>query len=620
MFLPMSRYPLLFFLLFSFAASSQEKREIDSLEKLLPSSKQDTNLARILFTLCNNYHDLDPSKALIYGRQGLELSTQLGYKKGMSACNNNLGMTYEVLGDLPRALEYYLLSLKIKEEMKDKKGMAGSLNNIGIVCHRQLDNDNALKYYKQALEINHSIGNKKWEAINYYNIGVVYKEREEYSKALEAQNAALKLRQEINDQKGIANSLLALGNIYGDRGNTPLSIEYYLRSIRINAELKNRSGVAYCYLNIGNRLIHDGRYNDALDYEEKALAIGLETSDLKLQQKSYYNLAVIYDNLSASATGPLKKALEYYKLYMQRNDTLLNKEKIMQMSEMSVKYETEKKESEIKLLNIENEKKELEMEREKAEQASQRIFFISLFVILITLTIGILLIVRSRRVNEKIKMNAELKELEHQALRLQMNPHFIFNSLSSINNFIGKSETAEAKKFLTKFAKLMRLILENSREEFIPIQEEIDSLSYYIELEQLRFGNKFSFEILVDPSIDAENTLIPPMLIQPHVENAILHGLAAKDGPGRICIRFKPADELIVCEVEDDGIGRKRSAELNEKSGLQHHSMAMKITQERLSILFPGKRKHDIIVEDLVDKSGDPLGTKLSFTLVYRRN
>ena len=216
------------------------------------------------------------------------------------------------------------------------------------------------------------------------------------------------------------------------------------------------------------------------------------------------------------------------------------------------------------------------------------------------------------------RMEAELKELEHQALRLQMNPHFIFNSLASISNFIGKNDAAEAKRYLTKFAKLMRLILENSREEFIPLTEEIDSLTYYMELEQLRFRDKFSFEINTDPSIDREHLFIPPMLIQPHIENAILHGMAPKETKGMILISFERTEGLLRCVVEDNGVGRKRAAEIKARTKTQHTSLAMKIIFERLSILFPGKNKINIITEDLEDENKNAIGTRVLFNLPCR--
>jgi LytS/YehU family sensor histidine kinase len=168
-----------------------------------------------------------------------------------------------------------------------------------------------------------------------------------------------------------------------------------------------------------------------------------------------------------------------------------------------------------------------------------------------------------------------------KALRAQMNPHFIFNSLNSIADYIDKNETATAADFTTKFAKLMRMVLENSEQSEIPLADDLKALELYMDLERFRLKNKFDYQIKSDKTIDMDNTLIPPLILQPFVENSIWHGIAKKEGKGNIVVYIKQENGMINCIVEDDGCGMKELKTItNEKK-----SLGMKITKARIDIL-----------------------------------
>ena len=217
--------------------------------------------------------------------------------------------------------------------------------------------------------------------------------------------------------------------------------------------------------------------------------------------------------------------------------------------------------------------------------------------------------------NRQIRLENELMNLERKALRLQMNPHFIFNSLDAIGSFIFRNDPRQATTYLSRFARLMRLILESSKRPLVPVHYEVETLNNYLSLEQLRFNHKFDFEIEVDPAI-RDDMGIPPMLIQPQVENAILHGIGPKDDSGVIRVNFLLQDQRIHCEVTDNGIGRKKAGELKEKSGRSHRSMALQITRERLAAMeAAGYNEAHFKIEDLKDQNGAPQGTKTIFDL-----
>ena len=219
-----------------------------------------------------------------------------------------------------------------------------------------------------------------------------------------------------------------------------------------------------------------------------------------------------------------------------------------------------------------------------------------------------------RKESEKLSREIQLANNELKALRAQMDPHFIFNSLSSIQSFIMSKDEESALRYLSKFAKLMRMILSNSEKSSVTVREEIDSLKLYLELESLRFDNKFEYEISIDSKVETDFQKIPSMLIQPYVENAIIHGLVPKNsGKGKIQIEIMQTDAYITCTITDNGIGRKKSAELRTKTSEPlHESMGMKITSERLEVLNRmSKSNLSVNIIDMEDENHNSLGTKV---------
>lgn len=237
--------------------------------------------------------------------------------------------------------------------------------------------------------------------------------------------------------------------------------------------------------------------------------------------------------------------------------------------------------------------------------------FATVFVLFLAglVLLGVRIRIRQVEVNERNKVRLANNELK--ALRSQMNPHFIFNALNSIQHFIMNSDESGASKYLNKFAKLIRSILNNTEKSTVTLQEEVDSLKLYLELEVLRFENKFDYEIKVDAGTDLAFYEVPTLLIQPYVENAIIHGLIPKKTKGRLDINIKVEEKFIVCTIDDDGIGRKRSMEMKEKSMKKgHQSFGMKITRDRLELLNSVHNSSlSVNITDKEDEYKNPLGT-----------
>jgi ligand-binding sensor domain-containing protein len=247
----------------------------------------------------------------------------------------------------------------------------------------------------------------------------------------------------------------------------------------------------------------------------------------------------------------------------------------------------------------------------------QRWWFIVLMVVLLAMIIHATYWLRLRQIREKEKMKAEynqkIAEIEMKALRAQMNPHFIFNCLNSINRYIVKSDHTTASLYLTRFSKLIRLILDNSNSKNVLLSNEMEALRIYIEMESLRFNNKFTYNITLDKDVYPDCIEVPPLIIQPYVENAIWHGLLHKETSGHLDIHVSMlADNMLQCVIEDDGVGRDKAREYKSKSATNKKSLGMKLTEDRISIL----NKHaslnaSITIVDLEAGNGEAAGTKV---------
>jgi LytS/YehU family sensor histidine kinase len=220
----------------------------------------------------------------------------------------------------------------------------------------------------------------------------------------------------------------------------------------------------------------------------------------------------------------------------------------------------------------------------------------------------------------KAELQQQATELEMQALRAQMNPHFIFNSLNSINRFILQNNKEMASAYLTKFSRLVRLILQNSQAALIPLESELESLELYLELEAVRFDHQFDYKINIEPDLDISVIKVPPLIIQPYAENAIWHGLMHKEEKGYLEIDLFLQGNTLCCKITDDGIGRQKAKELKSKSAETHKSMGMRITADRIAILQHGKQVGShLIINDLVLPDGTAAATEvvLKIPLIY---
>jgi tetratricopeptide (TPR) repeat protein len=506
--------------------------------------------------------------------------------------------------------------------------MGKAFNDIGIVYQSQGRDDKALENFNRALGISESVGDKKTTTQAYNNIGNLYS-RQGFSAtdkmvkkiklklALDNFNRGLQLTQKIADKSGEAHAYMMIGNVYYNLGiiadTEKEAVSYYQKdltfqqkSLQIKETIGDRRGIGDAYFSIGILYYMMDEFEKSESYLQKTLEIYREIGYKAGIKEIYGNLCLLFED-----QRDYKKALAYHKLFSALKDSLFNEQSNNRMVEMAAKYQSEKKEQEIGLLTKDGLLKQSELQNERQ---LRYLILSGIFFLLITGTLFFALNNR-RRVREKLEVEKELIELEKKALSLQMNPHFIFNTLSSITSFITSNDQKAAVEYLAKFARLIRLTLEYSELALVPVNVEIEILGSYLALEQLRFEHKFGFEIHTSEEIE-DDMAIPNMLVQPYIENAILHGLGAKEGKGRLEVDFSILNGQIHCTVTDDGIGIEKAKEIKSQSPAAYKSMAMEITRKRLEAYnktnMPELR---ISVNNLVSREGHVVGTKVEFII-----
>ncbi len=527
------------------------------------------------------------------------------------------GTMYDELGEYKQSLAAYRRSLAIFTDAKYEFGMAFNFNAMAII-HRKLKNyDESIKYYQSAIKINEENQYDSELAMNYENLANVYGETDQFDTALFYYQKALDIDNRNGKKFGIASTLENMGTLYLKMDQPEKALNYQFQSLKIRKELPQRNKIAVSLNKIGQTYVALNQLNLAENYLNESLKITEELRSRPETLKNYQSLAELFEK---------KKdyywANEYQKKYTLLNDSILNEEKLKQINQLETFYKTAEKDQQIELLSKENELKELKAQK----QASIRNYLIGLVGILIMMAALIYYFQRNKLKSQKIiaTKNEELKsiefkrkasDLEIKALRSQMNPHFIFNCMNSINNMILKEENEDASRYLNKFSKLIRLTLENSEKSSVTLNDELSMVEAYIQLETIRFKDKIQYQILVDESIDQEEILIPSMVLQPFIENAIWHGLMHKDEPGSIKVDILEEDDQLKCTIEDNGVGREMALKLIEKSPAKTQSMGIKITEERLKLISRQKIKEWVQIIDLKDEFDKAIGTRVNISI-----
>ncbi|MBU0486567.1 MAG: tetratricopeptide repeat protein [Bacteroidetes bacterium] len=557
--------------------------------------------ARTSYDTADNYYaNGDFDNALQYFHQSLDCYQKLSDSIQIGELLNRIAIIQREQGNYAEALEKFQSALDIQESMGNEEGVAQTSNSIGILYMAWNDYPKALSYFHQALKIFSGTGNEVKRADVLNNIGLVYRYTEKYDSALVCFGHSLQIRQKEGDEIKIATSLHNMGVVFNAIAEYEKALDYFNQAMEIREKLNARHEIAVSLNAIGNTYMNLQQYSDADTCFVAGLSIALSLKLTKMIITVYENMVLNY-----AAMEDHENFRKHFDLYIGFYDSVFNAEKHRQLLDLQTKYETEKSAQKISALEQQNIIHELEIR-------NNRLILVILFVFLVVVGVSGFLLYRISNMRSQQKV---LSAREH-TLRLQMNPHFIFNSLVAIQSYIYEKDAVKASSYLSGFAKLIRLILDNSREEYISLDQEIKTLNYYLEIQELRFENKFEYSVHIDPELDTTNIAIPPMLAQPFIENALEHGLFHKNNKGIIDINFSRENHILVLSIEDNGIGRKNAAKIGKEGSSDHESLATKITKER----FAGMKKkvwQNISFEiiDLEDEKLNPIGTKVVFKL-----
>lgn len=341
------------------------------------------------------------------------------------------------------------------------------------------------------------------------------------------------------------------------------------------------------------------RWAPAADTLLHALSVVKETG------QEVYIVLVLQELAAVNAQlKNFREAYHYQQEYIEHKDSLTSSETKSRLADFEAMNKTQQKEQHIALLQKDNDIKNLQLKNSRQSNA----LYLGGFLFLLAAT-GTFFYQRNRRL--KIHAQKTKAELQMQVLRSQMNPHFIFNSLNGIENFILKNEKRQASEYLNKFATLIRIILSNSRKEGVAFMDDMETIQLYIDLELLRFNNKFCYVKKIDPALLECDYRVPPLLIQPFVENAIVHGFAySRRNDLRLLVTVSLEDDYIIYKIEDNGVGRTVAASYNARSKPGHVSLGLQITNERINIFNEQHNAGNTVkIEDLYDLNGQPSGT-----------
>lgn len=500
-------------------------------------------------------------------------------------------------GFFQESIDYYKKTISFAEDKKIRGFIPACYLGIADV-HKALENETE---YRANIEVVIRTALEEddiWMLQEgYFRLGTsLTAEERDFRRADSLLKLSLEIAYTNKDTNFISLSLANLGwNQYLEKNYEP-ALKYYTQSLSYSLPGKRLAYSANSYGNIGTIYRDMNDTDNSLKYYLKSIEQAKNGNDI-------YDMSWVYSDMSEMYLRKKDTANAYltYVLFKKYSDSLLRTSNSQGLTDARIRYEADSHNKELELLSL------------RIKNQKLLIYgFTGLF--LLALAIGILFISRSK-INAKRRLselNRKISEVTQANLRQQMNPHFIFNTLNSIQYYMYQHDKLATNNYLTKFSSLMRKVLDNSQHTAVPVSDELDALNLYLELEKIRFKDKFDYVINVDEEIDTLLYKIPTMLIQPYVENSICHGLMPGDKKGLIKVDLILKKDYISCTIEDNGIGRKAAQERKNSCGNNHNSLGTQIVSSRLDLvnaLYGTSLK--TVYTDLNDDNGDGTGTRV---------
>ena len=551
-----------------------------------------------------------------YAFEALQISEEIGYKDGIGFSSNAIASNYMRQGQLDSALIFTLNAIDVLEAIDEDQNIYAAYNNLALIYKNKGEFGKAVEIYGKMLDRLEGREITPSFAIVYFNIASIYEAQQDWENYEPWIRKMYDTSQSLNFTPGIIEAELGLAKVAIHNFEYTKAIELsnsVLKQTDANGVMAQTSARARYILGDAFSELQD--YREAIDNYSKSLEIYRQLDSPHYAAEIYLKLSEVYRK-----TNRFENALESRITYHQIQDSLNSQEKVALIEELQTKFETER-------IQREKETAELENLRLAAENRRGRGLLAGAtgFLLFFMMASGFdyrqqklkkqneLATLQLKEAEKRLAIEKKKRDAELSAVRSQLNPHFIFNLLNSIQELNISGDRSSANKALNNVAVMMRMTLKHSQEAYIPLKNELDLVGMYLEAEQLRFGDRINFEIEVDEEVEDEFIKIPPMLIQPYVENAIKHGLMHKTEPGKIeiHIQLKNQDVLEII-IEDDGVGRKKSAEIAGQNPARHNTFSTKANQERIrNLAEEANADATIEIVDKFSESGAPEGTKV---------
>ncbi len=437
-----------------------------------------------------------------------------------------------------------------------------AFNNVGILYSRLGDYEKATINLERALKLN--ISDDRVKLSTLINLAALYSDKKQYEDAIIMYQKAGKLAEKFQHFPAMAVLYSNLSNLYNETHEYELSLSNAIKGLKIKKE-HNLPGQVFSLNNVGYANYLLGDFRESIHYFQEALpdARGKERQVLLLNLKNSYE-----------KTGDLARSLNYFDRYIKLKDSLDDLDYKAKVVEIDTKYETEKKQYQIDLLNVKNQNQKATIERKN--------LLISSILLIGILGIGFIYLLQHQN---KIKQKLEKEILQQRLLRMQLNPHFLFHALNGIQSYLYNNQPDKSINYLSSFSSLMRFVLDRSEQEWVNLEEEIEMLNYYLQLQQLNFNDQFTYEISVDKNINISELNVPTLLTQPLLENALIHGLnQIKDG--KLNLHYSKTGDGLLIRLTDNGNGYKNTSNNANK---MHNSMSTDLIIRRLKHL---QKKH----------------------------
>ena len=516
--------------------------------------------------------------------------------------SQNIATVYQYFGMYKTAIHYFQIAINGNRSNGNYAGLGLALANLGVLYNEMGDDEKAITYSREALHYLADVNMPYVQTASNlaeYNLNV-----HRYDSTQYYLNLSNKMAEKINLAESILMNQNLLASIYINQKQYPearriLENNYREFSLRGNRWETCRTLLRHVELDTATH-----HYDDAIKHLNQVIQLSGENQFPLFTMIASEGLSNVY-----SETGDFQRAWQHHVAFTNLKDSVASERSRADLNDLEVQYKTLQKEQQIQLLKAENEISQLALH----DSRRTLIFYLAAAAFIIA-SLGVFFYQRNLR--NDIQTQKLKAELQTQILRSQMNPHFIFNCLNSIENFIMKNDKRSASDYLNKFSLLIRTILDSSRNDVVPVARDMEALSLYIELEQLRFNNKFNCKTYLDQALRGGDYRVPSLLVQPYIENAIVHGLAhSEEEDLNLTVTASLEGDSIKYVVQDNGVGREKAKEYNRRNKPNHKSVGLKICEDRIRIFNSILVDDPVKITDLYDEDNEPAGTKVEITI-----